>query len=400
MRIHSCLRCFSMFALAIILSSGTCSCGDPGERSLSTSTPAEQMNGPSTSVIVGEKYRFSVDAAPGAESEAAAGAAHAEGKMKTLKNLRWKPKWTSLLGCIKGCLDYLNIDVSDAWLFGATGHALVINIHEVVCPSGPTAWNQQQIYILGKNIGYIAESVFAHKSQSSFAETQKLAWEKVKQAIDAGQPCFGWELEIPESYVIYGYDDKGYYFSGPQCDSGKGPKPWRELGDTGIGVVSVSVVRRGKAADDRTTVKDALQFALEHSRSPETLIFPKYKAGLAGYDLWIKALETEKADGPGMAYNAAVWNECRQYAVQFLKEAKKRLGDESLDQVFDEAIGHYEVVARNLNKVADTFPFHGISPEHIKDESRRRTAIEALTAARNAEEAGLKALDKIANSLQ
>lgn len=322
-----------------------------------------------------------------------------EGKMKMLEDLRWKPKWTSLLGCMKGCLDYLDIGVSDAWLFGATGHAFVINIHEVVCPSGPTAWNQKPVYILGKNIGYTAESVFAHKSESSFAEAQKTAWETVKQAIDAGLPCFGWELDIPESYVIYGYDDTGYYYSGPQCDSGKGPKPWRELGDTGIGVVSVSVVKRSKAADDRTTVKEALQFALEHSKNPEKWIFPKYKAGLAGYDLWIKALETEKADGFGMAYNAAVWNECRQYAVQFLKEAKERIGDESLNPLFDEAIGHYEVVARNLKKVADAFPFHGMEPEHIKDEARRRTAIEALTAARDAEESGLKALEKLAAEL-
>ncbi len=47
---------------------------------------------------------------------------------KKLENLRWRPRYTSHLGCIKGCLNYLNLDVSDAWLFGATGHAFVINI--------------------------------------------------------------------------------------------------------------------------------------------------------------------------------------------------------------------------------------------------------------------------------
>ncbi len=52
-----------------------------------------------------------------------------EGQMiKKLENLRWKKRLTSHLGCIKGCLDYLNLDVTDAWLFGATGHAFIINM--------------------------------------------------------------------------------------------------------------------------------------------------------------------------------------------------------------------------------------------------------------------------------
>jgi len=47
---------------------------------------------------------------------------------KKLENLRWKNRWTSHLGCIKGCLNYLGMEVSDAWLFGATGHAFIINV--------------------------------------------------------------------------------------------------------------------------------------------------------------------------------------------------------------------------------------------------------------------------------
>ena len=52
--------------------------------------------------------------------------------MKKLEGLIWKPFWTTHLGCIKGCLNYLGLNVSDGWLFGATGHAFVINIHEVL----------------------------------------------------------------------------------------------------------------------------------------------------------------------------------------------------------------------------------------------------------------------------
>ena len=60
-----------------------------------------------------------------------------EAVMKALDGLKWKPKWTTHLGCLKGCLEYLGVEMSDAWLFGGTGHAFVMNVHEQVCPSGP-----------------------------------------------------------------------------------------------------------------------------------------------------------------------------------------------------------------------------------------------------------------------
>lgn len=317
---------------------------------------------------------------------------------KKLENLKWKPMWTSHLACIKACLDYLKVDVSEGWLFGSTGHAFILNIHEIVCPSGPTAWRTDMLHKLANNIGCTIEGGFGHKSQNNFRRKQELAWQMTQKAIDEGFPCYGWELEIPEYYVVYGYDDKGYYYSGPLCDSGKGPKPWQDLGDTEIGVLEMYVVIPNEPAADGQTVKEAFKFALEHSRSPEKWIFPKYKAGLTGYDSWIHALETGKAHGMGTAYNAAVWSECRRLGVAFLKEARERLND-NLSPSFDEAISHYEVVAQNLKEVADTFPFHGQKPEHIKIEARRRTAAEALKGTRNAEESGLKALERIAGEL-
>ena len=51
---------------------------------------------------------------------------------KKIENLTWRPRWITHLGCIKGCLEYLGVDVSDAWLFGATGHAFIINLHDEV----------------------------------------------------------------------------------------------------------------------------------------------------------------------------------------------------------------------------------------------------------------------------
>jgi len=317
--------------------------------------------------------------------------------MKKEIDARWKPMWISHLGCIKGCIDYLGLDVSDAWLFGATGHAFIINMHEVVCPSGPTAWNTEMVLNLGRNVGYASDVVFALRSHAGFVEKQELAWENTRRALDEGLPCYGWELDIPEFYVVYGYDDVGYYYSGAQCDEGKGPKAWQELGESETGVLEMYTVRPGQAADDVTTIKEALAFALEHAKSPARWTYPKYKAGLAGFDLWIHALEIGTADGFGMAYNSAVWAECRRFAVGFLAEAKERIGGK-VAPLFDGAARCYGTVAQCLTKVSEIFPFPP-KGEDVKDVERCAVALGHLRVAWEAEESGLDALQAIVGAL-
>jgi hypothetical protein len=308
--------------------------------------------------------------------------------------------WVSHLGCIKGCLDFLGIEIGNAWLYGGTGHAFVINLHKEVCPSGPTAWNTTKLFELGRNLGYKLDSVFATKGQDNFAEMQKRAWEHVQSAIDQGTPCYGWELEIPEFYVVYGYDDAGYYFSGPGCDDGKGPKPWHELGDTGIGVLELYSVWPGETADDATTVKQALSFALEHAVTSNEWTHEDYKTGLAGYDNWINALQEGKASDMGMRYNTGVWLECRQNAVGFLEEAKGRLKSRA-DALFDVALAHYRIVSESLGEVAEIYPwsFEASDEDVLPVDDKNHAAVETLKAAREAEAAGLQALEKIVAAL-
>ncbi len=316
---------------------------------------------------------------------------------KRLEHLEWKCMWVSHLGCIKGCLDYLKIDVSDGWLFGGTGHAFLINIHDSVCPSGPTAWHTEMLFTLGKNIGYNIDGVWCHRSDEEFSLKQRSAWDQSRKAIDAGLPCYGWELHIPEYYVVHGYDDSGYYYTGPGSDAGRSPKPWKELGDSLIGWLEMYWLRPGKAADDPTVVREALAFALEFAQSPDKWIYRRYKAGLSAYDSWIKALRSGDADGFGVAYNAAVWAECRRMAVEFLKEAKSRIARGS-NGSFDSALSHYGAVAENLEAVAKTFPFPPEGKE-IEDSDRRDKAVEYLKAAKKAEDSGLKSLEKVVTGL-
>lgn len=252
------------------------------------------------------------------------------------------------------------------------------------------------MFALGQNIGYdFAGVVSAHKSDIKFPEKQKEAWDMVRKSIDEGIPCYGWELETAEFYVINGYDDIGYYYSGGGADPIKGPKPWQELGESDIGLVEMYSIKPGQPTDDATTVKEALEFALEHSKDKKWIL-PRYNSGLAGFDKWIETVAKGEAMGVGMAYNAAVWAECRALGLQFLREARQRL-DGSMSPLLDEAINSYSPVVDSLNRLVDIFPF---PPDgEIEDKERIKKALEHLKRAREAEEKGLKSLEKIVAAL-
>jgi hypothetical protein len=319
--------------------------------------------------------------------------------VKQLENLRWVPRWVSHVGCIKGCLNYLGIDVSDAWLYGATGHAFVLNISPGLCPSGPTDWDTQQFLNLGRNIGYLVECVdeYCPKQNSDLRNAQERAWKHIRHAIDKELPCYGWELDIPEYFVIYGYDETGYYISGPECDEGKGPIPRQYLGRSKIGVVLVSSVRPTAPADARKTVCDALTYALDigHNRCKWT----DRTGGLKGYDKWIHDIEAGIADRFGLGYNAAVWAECRRYAVEFLKQARERL-DNDLKPLFTAALGHYDTIAQKLKGVSDTYPFKEYDGERTQVDEHSRKVVEMLKHARDAEVAGLNILGELISRLK
>ncbi len=318
--------------------------------------------------------------------------------MKKLEKLRYQGRWVTDLACLKSCMDYLGKEVSDAWLYGASGHAFALNIHQELCPSGPTAWNKERIYELVQNVGCKVRTLSAFKGEKNFAEKQKNIWELVKKAIDEGLPCYGWEMDIPEYYIINGYDDAGYLYSG--CTQKHGNKPWNELGNSQIGVLQVHIVFPAEPADDKQTVKQSLQFALEHSKEPaKYLLNNLYNCGLDGYDLWIKALNRERVSRGGMAFNTQVWAECRQNAFAFMKEVKERINSDS-KTLFDEAIQHLNVVAKEFSWLAESFEFNPNDFENlITDKKQLAEAAESLQKASEAEAKALKEFEHIVRIL-
>lgn len=313
------------------------------------------------------------------------------------ERLRWSRMWITDIGCIKGCLDYLGKEVSVPWLMGGTGHAFAVNIAPTVCPSAPTAWNKDRLYELGKNVGFTTDTVSAHVSQPDFASKQKLAWDTVRRALDSGRPCYGWNFTDPIFYVIHGYDKRGYLFRQP--DGADGHKPWRELGNTPIGLLQVWALSAVEPADDAKTVREALEYAIELGEGGDDFVGPPSKLGLPGYDLWLREIETGQAGGFGMAYNAACWAQCRYHAVAFLREAAERIGRHQ--KLWEDATSSYRTVFDHLAQVSALYPFEpALSAGFDYDlDSTRDIAAGHIREARQAEEAGLLVLRELAGKL-
>jgi hypothetical protein len=158
-------------------------------------------------------------------------------------------------------------------------------------------------------------------------------------------------------------------------------------------------VAPGQAADEATTVREALSLALKLADDPTEWISPDYRAGPEGFDNWIRAMQEGKASEFGVRYNAGVWLECRRYAVGFLEEAKQRLAGRAAG-LSEGALDHYRVVSESLGKVARIYPWVDGAPEGpLPVDERPRIALGALEGAREAEGAGPAALSEIAHAL-
>jgi hypothetical protein len=199
--------------------------------------------------------------------------------------------------------------------------------------------------------------------------------------------------------VVYGYDELGYYYSGPGVDDGKGPKSWKELGDTGIGIVELYNLKPVEPKTPQEVVRSAFEKALKHAENPKEWIFENYGAGLKGFDNWISGLESGIASRFGMGYNAAVWHECRKYAVDFLGEAREHLGG-LVPDLFNRVISHYQLVADRLGELSEVYPFNPEGgPQIIPVDGQCLEAVRWLKEARKAEAEGLMVLEQIVKAI-
>jgi hypothetical protein len=254
------------------------------------------------------------------------------------------------MGVVKGTLDYNGIKASDAWAFGGSGHAFLINIHKQLCPSGPYCWKYDEFYRLLRNLGLeMTDLGFFHKGSTS---AERAAVEKqLREHLDAGRVCSFCNME---NQLICGYDEKGLLLSRPwDCSPEITPATlssgsWPEFGDEVH--VNFFVFRPVESRDERTIVRDSLRYAVEVFRNPTKYSLDGYGIGPDAYDNWAAAAP-EHGSSHGNWWNGAVWSECRKMAGAYFAEIAARRPEIAVHA--GQLSSAYAEIAALLEKVAD-----------------------------------------------
>ncbi|UCD97195.1 MAG: hypothetical protein JSV35_03885 [Candidatus Bathyarchaeota archaeon] len=308
---------------------------------------------------------------------------------KILLNLKMHPFETTMMGVLKGVADYYKIDLSNAWLFGGSGHAFLINIHDQLCPSGPYCWKYEGFYRLLQNLGILMKELGFFTAESTPLERGKIE-ASLKKNIDAEVPC---SMLNMENQLISGYDAKHSHFivqkPWPKADLPFTPETltfqtWKELGDE-IHVNFFSF-KKIPGAHDGTVIKESLTYAVELARNPEKYrLDPCYHMGLDAYMAWINAVKDGHGASHGNWWNGTVWWECRKMASAYFAEiAPKFKGQISEDAT--RVSNQYAKIAELAFKVSD---------KKLADNDKIRT----LREAKKIEESCIDEIEKMASAL-
>ena len=236
-----------------------------------------------------------------------------------LENLRQPPFNPTFMGCLRGAADLYGMNLSTPMLYGLTGHGFVMNIHQVLCPSGPYCFAREPIFELAKNAGLdIEELGFFWNDGGACPRPEVEA--KLKAALDQGEPCF---LVNMEFQLITGYDETGFHTAQPWPGHDFPQKhltfeSWAEFGDEAH--VNFNVVRRCQAAPKPDAIKAALTVAVDVWNNPPGGDEKPYAMGKFAYPYWVQAVKDGHGSEHGNWWNGMVWAECRANAAKFLAE--------------------------------------------------------------------------------
>ena len=236
-----------------------------------------------------------------------------------LENLQVPRFNTTLMGVVKGVLDNWRVEASDPMVFGLTGHAFLINIHDEICPSGPYCWNYRGFIDLLKNIGISMHELGFYSALSSAGDRAAVE-AKIKDALDQGIPC---SLLNLENQLITGYDSTGFFTTQPWAPQVNFPPArltfgnWQELGkEFHISFYTFSQVEQAGKVE---AIHESLDYAVDLFTHPEKFSLNRYGIGLGAYDNWITAASVHGFDH-GNWWNGSVWSECRLMASRYFEE--------------------------------------------------------------------------------
>lgn len=310
--------------------------------------------------------------------------------------VEYRPAWLSWVGSTTGCLNALGVECDLADVAGYSGIAFFINVHEELCPSGPTAFDWQTlptgVSCPGRSTLVFAATEFPIDGVGEGAlDCRRAAYDLVTREVEAGRPCVLWGTYVPEFGIAVGVGNGSYHVESFRGHMGE-PQPaipLHELAAPGgpyvLAFPTTTEVPREEA--DRYAVCHAVEM-LEH----RTACGP-YATGAAGYDTWITALERDRAEAMGNSYNAQCWAEAKRFARDFLSRLAER--SQHAAEPLSQAVAEYVRAASAMGELAQLFPFPGDNRE-VDDRAKRSAGIEALRVSRDAEARAAEALKRAA----
>jgi hypothetical protein len=265
-----------------------------------------------------------------------------------LQNLRQAPFSTTMMGVMRGALDYFCLPASDAFLYGATGHAFVVNIHRELCPSSPYCWQRGCVEALAGNLGLGVERLGFFGRDSS-PDQRAAAERRLRESLGSGDVAF---LMNMENQLVTGEDETGFLTAQPWPGMDFPPGhltfgTWTELGDEIH--MDLYLVRKTEPRPVARSVRESLRYAVDLWRNPTAHSWDGYGVGPNGYANWMGALRAGHGAGHGARWNAMVWSECRARAAEYIHEIAPLLPPTA---GADGVAAEYSTVASSLERCA------------------------------------------------
>jgi hypothetical protein len=236
-----------------------------------------------------------------------------------VRGLYMYPYSTTLMGVVKGVLDYYGTVVTDAAAFGGTGHAFFMNIHEGLCPSAPYCWEPSGFRRLLRNFGVVMEDLGFFSAAGSAAERSALE-EALRNRMDRGDPC---SMVNMDHQLLSGYDDKGFscLIPWPGCPDYPSRRlsygSWEELGME----IHASFFAFSRCEPrPESVLTEGLAAGLDMYANPSKYSGGPYRSGLGALENWIAAVEAGRFHIHGNWWCAGVWSECRRMASSWISE--------------------------------------------------------------------------------
>lgn len=251
-----------------------------------------------------------------------------EDKMNEKRQIIQAPFASTLMSSIKAAKDYYHNDtMSDAMLFGLSGHAFEVHITNGLGPCAPYTFNMEKLDLLvQENLGlkvFESPSILTKETQRQVKENASM---RIKKMLDQNHLVL---LSSYEFQLIVDYDQNSFYTTKPWEDAFSiTPNMSTETFDGMKDFLTYTKVSKTEKGSLKEGILKSLDYAVSTFETPHTTL--DSASGYKAYDFWIEKMNDTNAVGHGNWWTSQVWSESRKMASLFMIELKEYFDNEEL----------------------------------------------------------------------